>query len=202
MSAVFRSMGLGMGDTPIPASDRIGGDPGAPDTAADQAGGALGMLAGLLRLLFGRFFPPWVVPPPGFRAFDVQNAIATPVALTTPASTVLSIRVPVGFVTYITGLSVVFSGGGFNQGSGDLVYSITVDGAPVKGYGQILTDLGTMQAGNVQPRPVAGIFATSQQLIEVKVLNVAQAGGGTFVVATLVGYHYGARYHRTGGRGY
>ena len=197
MSLRSLSHGLGYGGIDGPASDRIGGDPAAPDTPADKAGGALGLLSNLLRVLFTRFYPPWVIPPPGFRSYDVQASIPAPVAggATAPFVTVLTLQVPTGFVTCVKGLSIVYSGGGFQQGAGALVYRITVDDAPIKGYGMILTDLGTMNPGDVQPRAVAGIFARSNQTIRVQVQNVAQPGGGTFVVATLVGYHYAAAYH-------
>lgn len=187
----------GLGDSPpSPASQPDSGfcDPAIPSTGADTAGGALGLMSNLMRRLFARFFPPWVMPPPTFRAFDVQSTIATPA----PGSSgvVLSLQVPVGLVMCARGISIVFSGGGFQQGGGALVYSVQVDGAPVKGYGNILTDLGTMQPGNVQPREVWGIFADASQTVTINVANVSQVGGDTFVVATLVGYFYPTPYHK------
>lgn len=187
----------GLGDTlSSPASQPDAGfcDPAIPSTGADTSGGALGLLSNLLRRLFARFFPPWVIPPPMYRSFDIQATIATPAVGAN--GDVLTIQVPVGLTMCARGISIVYSGGGFQQGGGALVYSIRVDGAPVKGYGNILTDLGTMQPGNVQPREVWGIFAASSQTVTLNVSNVAQAGGGTFVVATLVGYFYPTTYHK------
>lgn len=193
-----RSLGL-LGDTnsnPVPLSTRIGADPALPDQPLDKLPGPPGLFAGFLRSLFARFLPPWFVPPPGYRSFDIQHAIATPAAPSAP-TVVLSRIVPTGFVMFVKGLSIVFSGGGFNQGSGDIIYTIRINGAPVKGYGNILTDLGTMQPANVQPREVSGIFATSGQLFEILVTAVNPLGGGTQVVATIVGYDYPQQYHTT-----
>lgn len=165
---------------------QIGGDPAALDTPADQAGGALGMLANLLRVLFARFLPPWFYPPPSFRAFDIQTntTVATPAVGT--SSIVLESLVPTGFSRVIRGLSINLIGPGFVQGSGTMVFQVTVDNAPVKGYGQVTTELGSVQF----PRITYGILANSGQTVRIIASNIGYVAGGTNVIGSIVGYDY------------
>ena len=177
-----------MSDTTLMPSDpaAVGGDTGALDTAADKAGGALGMLAALLRVLFARFLPPWFYPPPSFRPFDLQTNTTVPTPGVGLSAIVLESLVPTGFARVIRGLSVNLIGPGFVQGSGTMVFSVTVDGAPVKGYGQLTTELGSV----FFPRETFGILANSGQTVRIVASNVSYVAGGTNVVGSIVGYDY------------
>lgn len=159
-------------------------DPVCPDTAADSAGGQLGMLAALLRRLISKLLPPWYYPPANFQPFDKQGVAATPAL--GASVTILTLTVPQGYSSAGRRLSVNIIGPGFVQGSGALVWSITVDNAPYKNYSSILTEFGSPQI----PRPTDGILANSGQVIRINVLNVAYNALGTNCVASIGGWFY------------
>lgn len=130
--------------------------------------------------------PPWIQPPPGFSSFDYPGAIATPAVGTT--ATIFSFIVPAGYDGVIKRLSHNFTGGGFIQGSGDFIWSITIDNRPAKNYNNMVTEYGTTQIA----RETDGIQIYSGQTIAYLVNHVANVafGAGTFIIATLAGYYY------------
>jgi hypothetical protein len=159
-------------------------DPDCPDTQADGAGGALGALAFLLRKLIDKLLPPWYYPPVNFQAFDKQGVLVTPAI--GASGIVLTLTVPQGYASACRRLSINVVGPGFVQGSGELVFSVTVDNAPYKNYASILTEFGSVQI----PRDTDGILANSGQVYRVTVLNVSYAALGTNIVASLGGWFY------------
>ncbi len=168
---------------------QISGDPYCPDTPADQMQGALGMLAQLLRTLFRRMTPPWVQPPPGFQPFDPAAVVATPAIGNT--STVLTLSVPQGMDGVIKRISHQVLGPGFTDGSGALVWSILIDGVPVKNYAAMTVQLGSIgTTTGAGPRPIDGILAKSGQVITYQVKNVGYAAVGTNQFASVGGYFY------------
>jgi hypothetical protein len=162
----------------------IAQDPSCPDTQADSQPGQLGMLAFLLRRLIDKLLPPWYYPPPNFQAFDVQAVLATPATGTT--GTILTLTVPQGYSSAVRRISLNVIGPGFVQGSGSMIFSITVDNAPYKNYAQILTEMGSFQ----NPRPTDGVLANSGQVYRVLVQNVSYSALGTNIVASLGGWFY------------
>ena len=189
--------------TPPPLVNLIGQDPTCPDTAADQAGGGLGALSALLRQLVATLRPPWMYPPPGFQDFNTTNVVPTP-AIGTSAQIIgpnsvnaVTFIVPRGWECIINRLSLNFIGGGFVQGSGNLVFSILVDTAPYKNYGAILTEVGEDPKAFFSLYP-AGIRVRSNQRVTVIVQNVGQGGVGTSCFARLGGWFYPMRGAVTG----
>jgi len=128
---------------------------------------------------------PWVFPPPNFQAFDFQGAIAHP-AVGSGDQVILSFTVPPGHDGVIKRISCNFSGPGFVQGSGTLVWRILANGAAIKGYDNILTELGNEQT----PRPTDGILVYEGQLIQLVVSNINLNAGGTFDRGSLAGYYW------------
>lgn len=132
---------------------------------------------------------PWIYTPEGFKPFDYMASIATP-AIGGGDTTVLSFQVPNGYNGIISKYSLNYSGGGFVEGSGALIWRILRDGAAIEGFDSINTSRGTPAT----PRELdTGIQIRSNQIISVVVNNVAQAGGGTFCIASLVGRVWPAR---------
>ena len=90
---------------------------------------------------------PWTKQPPNSRPFDFQQEISTP-AVDTIFHNVININnencilVPVGYDGVINSYSCNFTGGGFVDGSGDLVWRITRNGNPIKNFEFILTERG------------------------------------------------------------
>lgn len=129
---------------------------------------------------------PWVEPPPGFQAFDYSRHIATPaVGVDTE---VLVFSVPDGYDGVIRRLSNNYTGPGFVQGSGQLIWRILIDRMVVKNYGQILIEMGSPQ----WPRDTDGILLRSGQVVRymVNVSDAALAGSATGIICAVGGYFW------------
>lgn len=128
---------------------------------------------------------PWLYPPPGFRAFDFVRSIATPFAGV--ETTVVGFTVPVGFDGTVKRISHNFTGGGFTQGSGDLVWRIRVNNQVVKNFGTLLTEFGSIQ----QPREIDGIVIRAGQTVTYSVVcSNAALIAGTYIVCCFAGYYW------------
>lgn len=128
--------------------------------------------------------PWWLDFPLDAQYFDFPGVIATP-ALGT-AATVLSFTVPSGWDGVIRKVSHNYTGPGFVQGSGDLVWTIRVGGAAVKNYNLITSEFGSPQ----QPRDTY-IILRENQLVEYVVTVSATAVvpvAGTFIVVFMAGW--------------
>lgn len=132
--------------------------------------------------------PEWVQPPPKFQPFDYQGVIQTPADGVTTDQIVLSFVVPVGFSGVIKRLSGNYTGPGFVQGSGNLIWRIIVNGVPVKNYSNILIEFGSI----VTPRTTDGIIISSGQVVQYVVNRptTVVASPGTFVICTAAGYYW------------
>ena len=91
---------------------------------------------------------PWVDEPPGAVPFDEAGSItlgATP----TPGvdQTVVSFTVPQGFDGVINWISCNVSDPAFINGSGDLIWKILINGRPVRNFGNITVQKGTIAHG-------------------------------------------------------
>lgn len=130
--------------------------------------------------------PPWIQAPPGFSAFDYPGAIVCPNVGVT--AIIFAFTVPEGYDGVIKRLSHNYTGGGFVQGSGDFIWSITIDSRPAKNYNNMVTEYGTTQIA----RETDGIQIYSGQTIAYQVNHVSNPafGVGTYLIATLAGYYY------------
>ncbi len=134
-------------------------------------------------------FPPWEVPPPGSQPFDYVGVISTPAAGSTD-QLVLSFQVPFGWDGTIKKITNVYTGPGFNEGSGDLIWRIRRDGQFVKNYDAIVVTFGDVQNGREVLGP--GIVVLSTQLVEYT-LDVAGGfapGPGTNIYCAFSGYFW------------
>jgi hypothetical protein len=127
---------------------------------------------------------PWVNPPEGFVPYDNAAAIALPAVAAT--GIVVSFQVPDGFDGVINQFSWNFTGGGFVQGSGDIIVQVTRNTAPVRNFENIQVEKGTIGI----PRPISPIRVYSGQTISIVVNHAANALLNGFVVGSLVGYFY------------
>jgi hypothetical protein len=152
---------------------------------AEQQASVDAKQTGLVYLRDNRNKYPWIYPPASYQAFDYQGAIAMPTAGSGDTN-VFSFPVPFGWRGVIKRISCNITGGGFNQGSGDILWRITADGRAIKGYDQILTELGSIQF----PRPTDGILVYSNQLIALVTNNVNIVAAAVFVLGSLAGYFW------------
>jgi hypothetical protein len=112
------------------------------------------------------FIPEQCVP------FYKTGGIVTP---TTAAGdvTVISFRVPPGYDGLLTGLYFGYSGNGFSQGSGDLLFRVRTNQVYLKDLGAVPFLLGSSQ----QPCPMTqGAPLLSSQLVSV-IVNVPNLSG-------------------------
>lgn len=127
---------------------------------------------------------PWLQMPEGGVPFDKQTAVVMPVVGVT--ATVVSITVPDGMDGVINAFSWNDTGGGFVQGSGDLVAQVLRNSAAIRNFENILVEKGTIQ----QPRTISPIRIFSQQVISITINHVANGLLSGNIVGCLQGYFY------------
>jgi len=129
---------------------------------------------------------PWIYPPPGFQPFDPVIAIPTP-AIGAGEAVVVSIQCPIAFDGVVRYISCNYTGQNFIQGSGDLIWRVKLDGRPVKNYGNLVSEMGTIS----QPRTTFGIVFQSGQILQITITNVNQTpGAGTNIICSANGYYW------------
>jgi hypothetical protein len=137
--------------------------------------------------------PLWVYPPINWENVDQIGYVLVP-ALNTEA-TILSFQVPQGRNGIINKVACNFVGGGWTEGTGDIIWRIEVDGATPPGansYHNIPASIGSP----AQPVGISGFRIYENQIVEVEVFNnPAGANGGVVVAgqfsgARLCGYLY------------
>lgn len=130
--------------------------------------------------------PPWVEAPQNFLPFDETGLVDLPV-VGSADTTILSMIVPDGQDGIIKGYSLNFTGGGFVQGSGDIVWRVLIDGQAVRNFSNITTEKGSPE----QVRPISGgIRIFSGQLVTAVVNHVADVTLSGKVSANFSGWYY------------
>jgi len=118
--------------------------------------------------------------------FDTTSSIVTPLA-GAAETVVLTFTVPFGVDGSIRGIHNQYTGPGFVEGSGDLIWRIRVAGAYVRNYNDIRTTMGSL----VNPRLVeGGVEILSDQLVEYTVEHTALSllpAAGTRIICSLRG---------------
>jgi hypothetical protein len=132
--------------------------------------------------------PPWIYQPVNWENVDQINYALVPAIGSTV--TIISYVVPPGRNGIINKVACNFVGGGWVEGSGDIIWRILVDGTPPPGatsYDSILASLG----GPSQPTGIAGFrFFENQVLTFVAFNNPAGANGGVVVAGQRVGARF------------
>jgi hypothetical protein len=132
--------------------------------------------------------PPWIYQPVNWENVDQINyALVPPIGST---AVIISYVVPPGRNGIINKVACNFVGGGWVEGSGDIVWRILVDGTPPPGatsYDSILASLG----GPSQPTGIAGFRFFENQVLQFVAFNNPSGANGGVVVA---GQRVGARF--------
>lgn len=135
---------------------------------------------------------PWLDAPDGSLPFDFGGAVAlggvgtTVIVPMTPGVALYSFRVPTGYDGVINAYSWNFTGGGFTDGSGDLVGQIFRNTAAVRNYDAMLNERGTTTI----PRNTAPIRIYSNDLITLQVQHASNGLLAGDIVGSFVGYFY------------
>ena len=129
--------------------------------------------------------------PDGGVEFYERGSIITPIALPTP-TTVLQFTEPTGYLGIVYGVLLHYTGTGFVEGSGDIIWRVMVGNAwAAPGLGNCLFSLGTVG----QCLSLTDYIATnSNQRISVGVQVPNTSGniqvGASRILATLQGWYY------------
>lgn len=131
--------------------------------------------------------PIWLYPPVNWENIDQLAYVNLPAIGAT--ATIISFTVPIGRNGIINKVANNFVGGGWVEGSGDVVWRILVDGGTPPGatsYDNILGSLGSP----AQPVGISGFRIFENQVITVVAFNSAIVVAGQKVGARLLGYLY------------
>lgn len=131
--------------------------------------------------------PLWIDPPDQWENVDLFNYVALP-AIGAQAN-VLSFQVPLGRNGKIFAIGNNFVGGGWAEGSGNVIWQVLVDGAPPAGamsYDSILGSLGSPAS----PTRIAGFRIFENQILSLVVKNVNVVLAGQLSGGRILGYLY------------
>jgi hypothetical protein len=124
--------------------------------------------------------PPWIYAPANFENLDKINYALLPAIGST--ATIISFIVPPGRNGIVNKVACNFVGGGWVEGTGDIVWRILIDGTPPPGatdYDTILASLG----GPAQPTGIAGFRIYENQTLTLVIFNNPGGPNGGVVVA-------------------
>jgi hypothetical protein len=132
--------------------------------------------------------PPWIYPPTNWENIDQDNYALLPAIGATVV--IISYVVPPGRNGVINKVANNFVGGGWVEGTGDVVWRILVDGTPPPGavsYDSILASLGNPAS----PTGIAGFRIFENQVLTLVAFNnPAGANGGVIVAGQRVGARF------------
>lgn len=130
---------------------------------------------------------PWGDFPIGHIPFDTVGTVALPaLAGDTDIPFVPQVIVPNGFDGVITSYSLNFRGGGFVDGSGDIVWKLLRNGQPIRNFERIISERGSVTS----QRSVNNIRIYSGDTITAIVNHVANGVLNGSVIASLTGHFY------------
>jgi hypothetical protein len=132
--------------------------------------------------------PPWLKMPAEGRQYQEINSIPLP-ANDGANHIVTQFKVPTGYDGVITSITNFYTGVGFVEGSGDLVWRLLISRRWARNLGAIDTTLGSLTS----PCPLfrGGIRVSSDQLITYYTsVPVASALAGGRVVCGVFGWYY------------
>jgi hypothetical protein len=127
---------------------------------------------------------PWLAQPADADPFIEVAAIAVPVIGT--ESPIVSLVVPPGYDGVITHFTFQYTGGGFVNGSGELVWRIIQDGRPLPGLANITAQLGSLQT----PFATNKLIIYGGQVISINIFHAANAAHNQNTIGLLSGYFY------------
>ena len=134
-----------------------------------------------------RSLPLHLDPPADWENIDQFAYVALPAIGAT--ATIISFQVPVGRNGIIRKIANNFVGGGWVEGSGNVIWRILVDGVPPAGASSYDTILGSL--GNpASPTEISGFRIRENQVVTLVAVNVAVVVAGQLVGGRLMGYLY------------
>jgi hypothetical protein len=131
---------------------------------------------------------PWVESPGPGQPFTFMNAAAVTLGAIGTTTVVVTFTVPRRKNGVIEFVANQFVGGGWTEGTGDLIWRITADGIPVQGYDFLIASIGSMSnPGWLGSRPIR-IY--ENQVIALTLQNVAIVPAGQRLLGLFRGGFY------------
>ena len=127
---------------------------------------------------------PWITMPDGGFPFNTPGVINTPAIAVGTWVDIINITVPNGFDGVIKNLVNQYNGQGFVDGSGTLIWRVLRNGQAVRGYNNILSQLGDFSTGQTQIRVGSG------DQLQLQIQNVSLVTGGTQTLGYFGGWYY------------
>jgi hypothetical protein len=128
---------------------------------------------------------PWLDPGDGATPFDAQGGVALPAAPSVD-TTVLTFTVDIGYDGVINSLSQNFTGSGFVQFSGDIIWRLLINGKPVRNFSNMTAEKGTI----VTQRQISPIRLFSGDVVTYVVNHANNNALNGNVVCSITGYTY------------
>jgi hypothetical protein len=131
--------------------------------------------------------PLRLFPPMNWENVDQFGYVALPAIAA--RAVILQFTVPIGRNGIIKKIANNFVGGGFQEGQGNIIWRILVDGAPPPGansYNSISGSLGSPAS----PTEISGFRIYENQVVQLVADNIAIVVAGQLVGGRLVGYLY------------
>ena len=135
----------------------------------------------------GLQLPPHLYPPAGAQSKNLANYV--PVPDPGDEAVIFSFTVPTSMRLVLNQIGNNFVGGGFDEGSGNLIWQIWDNGVPIEDFENIIGSLGNVAL----PTPMAPIIFEQGHTVSFVIQNAAGSpilGGSGQVGATLRGWYY------------
>lgn len=131
--------------------------------------------------------PVWLWPPVGWQNVDLLDYVALPAIGAT--AIILQFQVPIGYNGVIKKVANNYVGAGWTEGTGELIWSILVDGTAPPGASSYATIFGSL-GSPANPVEIPGFTIFENQTLTVVIQNVSVAVAGQLSGARLIGYLY------------
>lgn len=128
--------------------------------------------------------PPHLYQPTTGLPFNPTNFVTIPAI--GAAAIILDFIVPNGYQGVINQMGNNFVGGGFVDGSGNLVWQLLIDGVPYPNFENIIASLGNP----ANPTLIGAVQLRERQHVQLVVNNVAVVVAGQLIGGRLSGYFY------------
>jgi hypothetical protein len=128
--------------------------------------------------------PPHLYQPTTGLPFNPTTYVTIPAIGAT--AIILDFFVPNGYQGVINQMGNNFVGGGFVDGSGNLVWQLLIDGVPYPNFEDIIASLGNP----ANPSLIGAVQLRERQHVQLVVENVAVVTAGQLIGGRLSGYYY------------
>lgn len=139
-----------------------------------------------------RYPHPWLNMPASGEQFNYVESIQCP-AVSAADTDVAAFLCPPGFEGVLWAVAWGYTGTGYNEGSGDVLWRLSVNGRYPRGFDSVPLQLGRTNLWQL-PAPIR--FTANERLliaVNVPLASPVSTGAGSYVFGTLSGYIWPSR---------